>query len=56
MRWIVVGRIFVSIALILELELFQAPALAVLLVTALALIPLAMWLGRATEELAAHTG
>lgn len=54
MRWIVVGLIFVSIALILEL--FQAPALAVLLVTALALIPLAMWLGRSTEELAAHTG
>ncbi|MDW8060311.1 MAG: calcium/proton exchanger [Thermomicrobium sp.] len=54
MRWWTVGLALVPVALVLELA--HAPPLAVLLASAAALVPLAALLGRATEEVAAHTG
>ncbi|ADH62816.1 calcium/proton antiporter, CaCA family [Allomeiothermus silvanus DSM 9946] len=46
--------VFVPIALVLEL--LHAPGVWIFIVSALALLPLASWMGRATEELAARTG
>lgn len=46
--------IFVPVAFVLEA--FHAPGVWVFLVSALALLPLAGWMGRATEELAARAG
>ncbi|MBF6593620.1 MAG: calcium/proton exchanger [Thermaceae bacterium] len=46
--------IFVPIAF--GLELLHAPGVWIFLVSALALLPLAGWMGRATEELAARAG
>ncbi|MER3481403.1 MAG: calcium/proton exchanger [Meiothermus sp.] len=46
--------IFVPVALVLEL--LHAPGVWIFIVSALALLPLAGWMGRATEELAARTG
>ncbi|MDW7982076.1 MAG: calcium/proton exchanger [Thermomicrobium sp.] len=54
MRWWVVGLVLIPVAIVLEL--LHAPPLAILLVSAAALVPLAALLGRATEEAAAHTG
>lgn len=54
MRWWIGGSVLVPIAL--ALEFLHAPPLAVLLAAAAALVPLAALLGRATEEVAAHTG
>lgn len=37
-------------------DLFHAPSLAVFLLSALAIVPLAKWIGTSTEELAAYVG
>lgn len=46
--------LFVPVAIVLEL--LHAPAVWIFLVSALALLPLAGWMGRATEELAIRAG
>jgi Ca2+:H+ antiporter len=46
----------VFIPLAIALELAHAPAVWIFLASALALLPLASWMGQATEELAARTG
>ncbi len=54
MRWWVFALALVPLAVILQLV--HAPPLVILLVSGVALVPLAAFLGRATEEAAAHTG
>jgi Ca2+:H+ antiporter len=49
-----VGLVFVPLALVLEFT--QGPGLWLFVVSALALLPLAGWMGRATEELALRAG
>ncbi len=51
-NWILL--IFVPIAI--GLELTHAPAVWIFIISALALLPLAGWMGKATEELAARAG
>lgn len=46
--------VFIPVAIVLEFT--HAPAVWVFLVSALALLPLASWMGQATEELAARAG
>ncbi len=46
---------FVPLALVLDF-VFHASGLVVFIVSALAIVPLAGWMGRATEHLAAHVG
>lgn len=48
--------LLLSIPLALILEVAHAPAVWIFLGSALALLPLAAWMGRATEELAARAG
>src|SRR5262245_47516863 len=52
MSWLL---LFVPVALVLE-HAFPERATWILGASALAILPLAGWMGRATEELAAHTG
>lgn len=46
--------VFVPVSIVLELA--HAPALAIFITTCAAIIPLAGWMGRATEHLAGHFG
>ncbi|MCH7567451.1 MAG: cation transporter, partial [Nitrospirae bacterium] len=47
--------LFVPMALVLDFVV-HASGLLVFIVSALAIIPLAGWMGRATEHLASHVG
>ncbi|HEY3741490.1 MAG TPA: calcium/proton exchanger [Bryobacteraceae bacterium] len=51
MNWLL---IFIPASVVLEL--MHAPASLIFLSSAIAIVPLAGWLGRATEQLAEHTG
>ena len=52
---LILSLAFVPLALALDL-VFHASGLVVFIASALAIIPLAGWMGRATEHLAAHVG
>ncbi len=52
--WSLILLIFVPIAIVLEV--MHAPPVWIFLISALALLPLAQWMGKATEELAARAG
>lgn len=52
--WNYILLAFIPVAIVLEV--IHAPAVWIFLVSALALLPLAGWMGRATEELAARAG
>jgi len=46
---------FVPLALVLDFAI-QASGIVVFIASAVAIIPLAGWMGRATEQLASHVG
>ena len=46
---------FIIVALVAQ-NVFQAPPLIVFVASALAIVPLAKWMGTATEELSVRTG